>query len=71
MGNDHHGAGVIDERALQDTLGLHVEVVRRLVKNQEICGLQQHAHEGDAGAFATGEDADLFEYVVSSEKEAA
>ena len=71
VGNDEEGAGVVDEGLLQDVLRLHVEVVGGLVENKEVGGADEHADEGDAGTFTTGEDADLFEDVVAFEKEAA
>ena len=69
--NDQHAAGVVGERALQDILRLHVEVVGRLVEDQEICRAQQHADECHARAFAAGEHADFFEDIVAAEKKAA
>ena len=71
VGNDEEGAGVVDEGLLQNVLRLHVEVVGGLVENKEVGGADEHADEGDAGAFTTGEDADFFEDVVAFKKEAA
>lgn len=71
VGNDEEGAGVVDEGLLQDVLRLHVEVVGGLVKNKEVGRADEHADEGDAGTFATAEDADFLEDVVAFEEEAA
>ena len=71
MGDDHHAAGVVEQGALEDALGLHVEVVRRFVEDEEIRGLEQHAGQRDTGAFAAGEDSDFLEHVIAGEKEAA
>lgn len=69
--NDEEGAGVVDECFLQDVLRLHVEVVGGLVENEEVGGADEHANKGDAGTFATTQDADFFEDIVPSEEEAA
>ena len=71
VGNDQEGAGVVDERLLQDVLRLHVEVVGGFVEDQEVGRAHQHAAEGDTGSFSATEDADLFEDVVTFEKKAA
>ncbi len=69
--DDEHGAGVADEGALEHALGLHVEVVGGLVEDQKVGGLDEHADECDARAFATGKDADFFKDIVAAEEEAA
>ena len=46
-------------------------MVGGLVKNEEVGGADEHANEGDAGAFSSGEDSDFFEDVISFEEEAA
>ena len=46
-------------------------MVCRLVEDEEVRGLQQHAGQRDAGAFAAGEHSDFLEDIVAREKEAA
>ena len=53
MADDDEGAVKVDERLLEYVLGLHVEVVGRLVKDKEIDGLEQKFEDGKTGAFAT------------------
>ena len=71
VGDDDDGAFVVLDGVLEDLLRLHVEVVGRFVENKEVGRADEHADEGDAGALAAGENADLFENIVSAEEETA
>ncbi len=62
-------AGVIFEVFADDFLGVGVEVVGRLVEDDEVRALEEDFAEGDAGFFAGGEDADFFVDIVAIEEE--
>lgn len=71
VGNDEEGAGIVDEGFLQDVLRLHIEVVGRLVENEEIGRTDEHANEGHTGSLTATQDAYFFKDIVAFEKEAA
>ena len=50
MGNDHHGLGVVHQKILQPFDRFDVEVVRRLVQQQQVGFLQQQFGQLDAHA---------------------
>ena len=58
VGDEDHCAGVLHQGFEQDVFGAQVEVVGRLVEQQEIRGMQQHAQQRVAVALAAGEHAD-------------
>ena len=58
VGDDQDGAGVGDQVLLQPGDGLGVEVVGRLVEQQDVGVLQQQLAEGDAALLAAGEGVD-------------
>jgi len=49
----------------------HVEVGCGLVHQEQIGRIEQEFYQGEAAFFATAEDADLFEHVVTAEEKAA
>ena len=53
MADDDEGAVKVDERLLEYVLGLHIEVVGRLVKDKEIYGFEQQFEDGKSCSFAT------------------
>ena len=55
VGNDHHGLGVVHQKILQPLDRLDVEVVRRLVQQQQVGFLQQQLGQLDAHAPAARE----------------
>ena len=55
MRDGHDGAGVAVQELLEPQHGLGVEVVGRLVKKQQVGGLEQQAAQGHATALAAGE----------------
>ena len=55
MGDRHDRAGVVLEKALEPGDRLGVEVVRRLVQQQQVRRLQEEPAQGDAAALAPGE----------------
>src|SRR5690606_38898289 len=59
------------ERVGEPIARLEIEVVRRLVHEQEVARIDEEPRERDAGALATGEDADLLLHVVVAEEEGA
>ena len=70
VGDKHHRAGIFLERFQQDVFGAQVEVVGGFVEQQEIGGVQQHARQGIAIAFAAGKHADALEDIVFGKQEA-
>ena len=69
--DDAVGSGILGKRRLQYILTLEIQVVRWLVHDQEIGRFEQHAHKSNAGALASGQNTDFFEYVVAPEQETA
>ena len=59
------------ERLFQNVTTGDVEVVGRLVQEQEVGRLQEHARQCDTIALTTGKDADLLLNVVPREEESA
>ena len=71
MRDEDERAAVGRERLEQDLLRVEVEVVRRLVEQQHVRGLEQHLREREPVALAAREHRDLLEDVVAREQEAA
>src|SRR5262249_59461348 len=63
------GARVLAECFEQDVFGAHVEVVGRLVEQQEVYRMEKHAKQRISVALATGENADSFERLFTGEEE--
>ena len=59
VGDGDHGALVVGEEALEPVDGLGVEVVRRLVEEQQVGRGEEQAAERDAAALAAGERGDV------------
>src|SRR4051812_36778720 len=69
---DHHrAAGEILERVLEGAQGLDVEVVGRLVEQEDVAALLEHLGHVDPVALAAGELADLLLLVLALEVEGA
>ncbi len=60
MGDDHGAAGEFEERVLQAGQGLDVEVVGRLVEEQQVAALLEGEREVEAVALTAGEHAGRF-----------
>ena len=71
VGDDEHGAVVGVEGGFEDFAGGHIQVVRRLIHEDGVGGVEDHFAHGDTGAFAAGEDADFFIGGVAGEEEHA
>lgn len=69
VANHDDSAGVIFEVFSDDFLGVGVEVVSRLVEDDEVGALEEDFAEGDAGLFTRGEDSDFFVDIVTVEEE--
>src|SRR5690606_37417556 len=69
--DDDERAGVLPERLDEDGLARHVEVVGRLVEDEEVGGGEERAGEGEPALLAAGEHADGLEDVVAAEQERA
>jgi hypothetical protein len=59
VGDGEHGAGVLREVLLQPQHALGVEVVGRLVEQQQVGRLEQQLAQRHAAALATGQHADV------------
>ena len=59
VGHREHGARVLRQVLLQPQHALGVEVVGRLVEQQQVGGLEQQLAQRDAAALATGQHADV------------
>ena len=67
---DHHrAAGEVEERVLERAQRVDVEVVRRLVEQQQVAARAQELREVDAVALAAGEVADLLLLIGAAEVE--
>ncbi len=71
VGDENQRPLIALERIEQDFLGLQVEVVGRLVEEQQVGGLEQQDGQGQAVALAAGEDTDLLVDIVAMEEEGA
>ena len=71
VGDDAKSAGVFCERTLQNLLTLNIQVISRLVHDQEVGRVQQHANQSHARFFSAGKDADALKNVITMEQEAA
>ena len=70
MAHDEDGAVEASQLIEQPTLGRTVEVVRRLVEDHQFGLLEEHAHEVDATALASGERVDVLQEEFLPEAEA-
>ena len=52
VGDDDEGTRVVTEIVPDNFLSLGVEMIRRLVENDEVRALQENLAEGDAGFFS-------------------
>src|SRR3712207_5743115 len=71
VADDDGAAGEILERLLERAEGLDVEVVGRLVEEEDVAALLKHLRQVDAVALATRELADLLLLVAAAEVERA
>ena len=71
MAHEDHRAGIVLERQVQRLDRLHVEVVRRLVHEDDVRPLQHDLAEQHAAALATRELVDGLLHLVAAEQEAA
>ena len=71
MGDENHRAVVLLQRLQQHVFSAQIEVVGRLVEQQEVRRMQQHAGQSVAVALAARKHAYRLEHVVFGEKEAA
>ena len=55
MGDQHHGVGIVDQELLEPVARLEVEVVGRLVEQQQPGAAQQQLGQRDAHLPAAGE----------------
>src|ERR1043165_7008691 len=68
--DDDRAAGEVFQRFLERADGVHVEVVRRFVEQEDVRAGLEHAREVHAVAFAAGKQADRFLLVLAGEAEA-
>ena len=71
VGDEDDGAGEGGDGVEEYVFGAHVEVVGGLVEEKEVGGRDENLCEGEAVAFAAGEDAEGLEDVVAGEEETA
>ena len=57
------------QRLEEHVLGREVEVIGRLVENEEIGRMEEHFQEGEARSLSSRQDAYSLAYVVAAEKE--
>ena len=71
MRNQDESAVVVLERLLQDVLGLHVEVVGRLVEDEKVDRLEQQLDHAEAHALASRQHLDFLLCVLATKHECA
>ena len=54
MGDDDHAAAEVFEEVLQNAQGLHVQIVRGLIQQQHVRGLDQHPAQRQPSPFSPG-----------------
>ena len=69
--NQDERAVVVLERLLQDVLGLHVEVVGRLVEDEKVDRLEQQLDHAEAHALASRQHLDFLLCVLATKHESA
>ena len=55
VGDNNHATAKVLQEILQNTQGLHVEVVGGFIQQQHIGSLDQHSAEGEPAALSAGE----------------
>ena len=58
MADDDGAAGEVFQRLFQRADDVHIQIVRRLVEQDDVRAALEHAGQVDAIALAAGEDAD-------------
>ena len=71
VAHEQHGPLVVVERILERLDALDVEVVRRLVEDEEVRAAEHHHRERNAGPLTAGERGDAPLHLVAGEAEAA
>ena len=71
VGDQQERAGVLDQGRGEGVDGLHVEVVRGLVEEEEVGVADEQPQQAEAAALAAGEGGDRFVDLVGGEHEAA
>ncbi len=71
MRDEHDGAAVLDERGGERALGDDVEVVGRLVENQQVGRVEQDLGQRQPRLFAARQNANLLIDVVALKAESA
>ena len=71
VADENQGSLVVFECSDEGVDAAHVEMGGGLIHEQEVGGLQEHADEGEAAFFATAEDGDEFEDIVTTKQEGA
>ena len=71
VGHDDQGAIELFQGIFQDVLGTEVEMVGRLVENQQVHGREQQLDHGQSGTLSTGQNFHLFVDVVTAEHESS
>ena len=63
-----YGAGIIIQSILKDFFGCDVQMVGRLVEDQEICFREHQFRKRYTSAFPTAQRTDLFEDIITGKK---
>ena len=69
MGHVEHGALVVPDRVLEHFTALDIQVVRRLVEDEEVRVTEHQLREGHTALLATGEVADALIHIIATEEE--
>ncbi len=71
MGDDHGAARILGQRVFQCAERINVEIVGRLIEQDDVAFLAKHLRKVNAVALTTGKDADFFLLVSALEVECA
>ena len=71
MADEHHRAAEVAQGVEQDPLAVQVEVVGRLVHDQQVARLEEHPRQLEPRPLPAREDPDRLVHVVAAEQEAA
>ena len=69
--DENQGAFVVFECSDEGVDAAHVEVGGGLIHEEEVWGFQEHTHEGEAAFFATAEDSNELEDIVTAKQKGA
>ena len=71
MRNKKKGSRIVSQKALKPSDGVQIEVIGRLIKEQEIAGLGKKASQLQSSFFSSGKQRNVFLCIIFCETESA